>query len=354
MAAGVGSRLMPLTTSVPKPMVPVANRPIMEYSINLLKRYNISDIITNLHYLPDSITNYFGEGSEFGINLAFSNEKELLGTAGGLKNNEWFFDQTFVVLSGDALTDINLDKMLAFHKEKNSLATIALKKSDRVENFGVVIIDQESRIKNFQEKPRTDEALSNLVNTGIYIFEPEIFSYIPKQEFFDFGRQLFPMLVEKGLPFCGYEMDDYWCDIGTLELYRQANEDVLHERLGVFGHIQSKINSYTHINGKVLIGDNVKIGKDVEVTGNVIIGNNCYIDDNVVLRNVIIWDDVRVESEAILNECIIGRGSTLEKGSNVGSGCVLSDYCLVQAHAKVNDGEKLEIGSVVQRLFVAR
>jgi len=233
MAAGVGSRLMPLTATVPKPMVPVANRPVMEHAVNLLKRYEITEVIANLHYLPDVIRDYFGDGSEFGANLKYSEEKELLGTAGGVKNNQWFLDETFVILSGDGLTDINLHKLIEFHKQKGALATIALKKVEEVEQFGVVIKGEDGKIESFQEKPKREEALSDLVNTGIYIFEPEIFDYIPAKEVYDFGKNLFPLLVEKNLPFYGYEMEGYWCDVGSLEVYRQAHCDVLDGKVDI-------------------------------------------------------------------------------------------------------------------------
>ncbi|TLM99478.1 nucleotidyltransferase family protein [bacterium] len=226
LAAGVGSRLGHITADTPKPMVPVRGRPVMEHIVNLLRLYEIKDVVANLHYLPEMIMNYFGDGSGHGIRLAYSVEEKLLGTAGGVKTNQWFLDETFLVISGDALTDINLAAFLKFHREKKAVATIALKEVADVEQFGVVITDETGRIRNFQEKPKKEEALSNLVNTGIYIFEPEIFEMIPRGEFYDFGRNLFPLLVERGEPFYGYPMDGYWCDIGTVETYQKACQDV--------------------------------------------------------------------------------------------------------------------------------
>lgn len=226
MAAGVGTRLYPLTKDVPKPMVPIAGKPLMEHIINLLRNHGITQLVANLHYLPDEIQNYFGEGSEFGVNLKYTFEPDLMGTAGGVKNNQDFLDDTFIVVSGDALTDINLGAFMRFHKEKGAIATIALKPMEEVERFGVVITNAEGRIINFQEKPQKEEALSNLVNTGIYIFEPEIFNHIPPGEFYDFGKNLFPRLALEGASFCGYITEDYWCDVGSLESYSQAQKDV--------------------------------------------------------------------------------------------------------------------------------
>lgn len=222
LAAGVGSRLGHITADKPKPMVPVGGKPVMEHIVNLLRLYGIKDVVANLHYLPETIMTHFRDGSGYGIRLTYSIEETLFGTAGGVKNNQWFLDETFLVISGDALTDINLDAFMKFHRDKKSLATIALKEVADVEQFGVVITDEAGRIRSFQEKPKKEEALSNLVNTGIYIFEPEIFDLIPRGEFYDFGRNLFPLLVEKGAPFYGWPMEGYWCDIGTVETYKKA------------------------------------------------------------------------------------------------------------------------------------
>lgn len=226
MAAGVGTRLYPLTKVIPKPMVPIAGRPLMEHIVHLLRTHGFTNLVANLHYLPDKIQNYFGDGSQFGVNLKCSYEPHLMGTAGGVKNNQDFLNETFVVISGDALTDINLAAFLSFHKQRGAIASIALKPMDEVERFGVVITDSNGRIISFQEKPKKEEALSNLVNTGIYIFEPEIFSYIPFGEFYDFGKNLFPRLALEGAPFFGYVTKDYWCDVGNLEAYSQAQKDV--------------------------------------------------------------------------------------------------------------------------------
>lgn len=222
LAAGVGSRLGPITADKPKPMALVCGKPVMEHIVNLLRLYGIRDVAANLHYLPEVIMDYFGDGGKYGIRLTYSVEETLLGTAGGVKNQQWFLDETFLVISGDALTDIDLAGFLKFHREKQALASIALKEVADVEQFGVVITDAGDRIRRFQEKPKKAEALSNLVNTGIYIFEPEIFDLIPRGEFYDFGRSLFPLLVEKGAPFYGCRMDGYWCDIGTVETYEKA------------------------------------------------------------------------------------------------------------------------------------
>ncbi len=236
MAAGVGTRLHPLTKDIPKPMVPIAGRPLMEHIIHLLRIHGFTQLVANLHYLPQTIQNYFGDGSRFGVNLKYSYEPDLMGTAGGVKNNQDFLDETFVVVSGDALTDINLAAFLDFHKQKGAIASIALKPMEEVERFGVVIVDSDGRITSFQEKPKKEEALSNLVNTGVYIFEPEIFNYIPGEEVYDFGKNLFPRLAAEGAPFYGYVTQDYWCDVGNLEAYSQAQKDVEQDRVKLYAY----------------------------------------------------------------------------------------------------------------------
>lgn len=356
LAAGVGSRLMPLTTSIPKPMVPVANRPTMEHGINLLKRYGITDVIANLHYLPSVIKEYFVDGSSFGVSLKYSKEQELLGTAGGVKKNQWFLDDTFIILSGDALTDIRLDKMINFHKEKGALATIALKEVEDIERFGVVITDRNDKIISFQEKPKKEEALSNLVNTGIYIFEPEIFNLIPQGQVYDFGKQLFPLLVEKGLPFYAFKMEGYWCDIGNFEAYQQSHYDILDGKVDILVPISYwrnnvlcgkdvSIHPSVKFHGKVLIGEGTTIGRDVEIFGNVTIGSNCKIGDRVIIQKAIIWDDISIASNVILKECVIGKGAFVEEGAVIDNKSVISDCCKVEAYAKVS-GKMLEAGRV--------
>lgn len=303
MAAGVGNRLMPLTANIPKPMVPISNIPVMEYGVELLRLHNFTDVIANLHYLGNNISNYFGNGENFGVNLAYSREENLLGTAGGVKNNAWFLKgDTFVVLSGDALTDIDLASFINFHKAKGALATIALKRVEEVSEYGVVITDNDGRIKAFQEKPKEHEALSNLVNTGIYAFEPEIFKLIPASEFFDFGKNLFPKLVEGNLPFYGYNCEDaYWCDIGSIKMYLAANKDLL----------RKKIKTSVDFSA---ISITANIGKDVELKGQVVIGEGCIIEDGAFIKNSIIWPRSIIRKSTIILDSVIGADCKINKG----------------------------------------
>jgi len=328
MAAGVGSRLMPLTLSIPKPMIPMANRPLMENTVQLLRKYGMKDIIANLHHQGDVISNYFLAGEAWGLNMQYSPELELMGTAGGVKKCEWFLDETFIVISGDALTDINLEELIKTHRQKGALATIALKQVDEVEHFGVVVTDENGRIERFQEKPRPEEALSKTANTGIYIFEPEIFKYIPKEEFYDFGKQVFPQLVQDQAPFYGHVIDDYWCDVGNINTYRQAHADILTGKVAVNynGQLLPKDNQ-----ASLLLGDGVRMGEDVEIRGQVIIGPGCQIGNKVCLENTVIWNDSIVGNQTIIRDavvgaaCSIGQRVYLHPGAVIASGTYLED-----------------------------
>lgn len=328
MAAGVGSRLMPMTADVPKPMIPVANRPLMENTIQLLSRHGIREVIANLHYRGEVIRDYFHNGQGRGIDLVYSPEEELMGTAGGVKKCEWFLDDTFLVISGDALTDIDLSRLLAEHRRRGALATIALKTVEEVEQFGVVVTDGLGRIVRFQEKPRSQEALSNTANTGIYIFEPEIFKMIPPSEFYDFGKQLFPHLVASEAPFYGVTIDQYWCDVGDLKTYRQANGDI------ICGRVQVPYEGeliLTEDESALLLGEGASLGEGVRCQGQVVIGPGCRIGDGVILENSVIWNDTVVERDAVIKDtvvgsvCRIGRGVCLDTENVVASGSYLQD-----------------------------
>src|SRR5919112_162008 len=228
LAAGKGTRLFPLTGEAPKPLAPVANVPIIEHIFNLLAAHGVSEVYCNVHYLAGALLKAYGEEALInGMRVRLSREQRLLGTAGGVKRLAKHFDETFVVVSGDALTDLDLRDLVAFHKEKGALATMALKRVYDTSGFGVVEVDEGGNIGGFQEKPDPREAVSDLANTGIYVLEPRALEYIPKDTFFDFAKDVFPRFLEAGERFVGYQEDFYWSDIGTLQAYRQAQYDAL-------------------------------------------------------------------------------------------------------------------------------
>ena len=355
LAAGYGKRLEPLTKAVPKPMVPVANKPIMQYNIELLRRYGIKDITANIHYFPEQIENYFHDGSAFGVKLTYSYEEELLGTAGGVRRMSQLcrVRDTFVVISSDVLTDVNLSKLIQFHKKKKALATIALTPVEDVTQFGVVVMNGEDRIIEFQEKPAKEEAKSDLVNTGIYVFEPEILKMIPEKGPYDFGHNVFPSLVKASAAFYGYKMIEYWNDVGGHEKLMSANHDVLQGR--VRAEVSAKrvagstwLGRNTHVDrtakfeGEIIVGDNSVIGAGVEIYGNVAIGDKCVIEDGTIISNSFIWSDTHVGRNCRLNKCIVGNWCGLEDGVKIEENVIIGNRCRIRQGSAVAASSRID------------
>lgn len=355
MAAGYGTRLEPLTLAVPKPMVPIVNKPTMQHNLELLRFNGIRHAIANIHYHPEQIVNYFSDGLDFGVDLSYSYEETLLGTAGGV----WRMgrvvdkiDETFLVLSSDALTDINIRKLLKFHRQKKSLATLALYPVEEVDHFGVVEIDPDQKIIGFQEKPKESEAKSKLANAGIYLFEPEIFEMIPKDKFYDFGKNLFPMLVEKKLPIYGYQMIEHWSDVGTIAAYIKANQDVMGGlvRLIIPGekkssHVWVGKNPIIHpsvtFDGNVVVGDRCEI-KEGSVIKDSVVGNMCVIGKESNLNGSIIWSDTFISKNVVVNGSVIGNWCKIEQGSKINQNSVISNRCQVKKDTTVPEGTTLK------------
>jgi len=362
LAAGLGTRLRPLTDLISKPMAPIVNRPVMEHIIKLLAKHGFKDIVCNLHYFPDEIKNHFRDGSKWGVNIVYSFEEELLGTAGGVKKVEDFFQgQTFLVISGDALTDINLSRAYDFHKGKKGTATLVLAKVEDTSQFGVVLIDDEKRIKGFQEKPLSGEAKSNLANSGIYFFEPDIFKYMPpKGQFYDFGKNLFPDLLEKDIPYYGYQHSRYWNDVGSLDEYQMGNFDALEGKVkvdipgkmikdGVWIGRNCKIQEDVIIIPPVCIGDDCTIKSGAKLYGPIILGNNTTVDERAILYRGIKWGSGYVGKDASLIGAIIGyaaeikdKASVLEKAV-IGSRSVIKDGIKIHPSVKIMTDEIIDI-----------
>lgn len=333
LAAGVGSRLDPLTSQVPKPLVPIANIPVMEHILALLARHNFTEVAANLHYLPHKITEYFDESrlNKLNLKIHFNNEETLTGDAGGVRSCKQFLsDGTFIVMMGDLLTDADLTHIITEHKRKKALATIGVKKVEDVSHFGVVLTDKDGFIHGFQEKPQPHEALSNLASTGIYVLEPEVFNHIPLEGTFGFGRQLFPKLVDSGFPVLGVEILTYWSDVGTIEQYRLSNFDALDGKVAIPlpGQKINKRNGLTMwlseganyeddsmFAGKIMLGKNTKVEKGVQLKGRVIIGDNCIIESGAQIEDSVIWSNSRIQSKASLCDCIIGSDCEVQNGS---------------------------------------
>ncbi|NCO75732.1 MAG: mannose-1-phosphate guanylyltransferase [Cyanobacteria bacterium] len=365
MAGGSGTRLRPLTCDLPKPMVPVLNRPIAEHIVNLLKHNGIKEIIATLHYLPDVFRDYFQEGKDFDVIMKYSIEEDQpLGTAGCVKKVEQMLDRTFVVISGDSITDFNLQAAIAFHREKGAKATLILTKVPNPIEFGVVITDSEGRIQRFLEKPSTSEIFSDTVNTGIYILEPEVLEYLPPEVEADFSQDLFPLLLDRGEPLYGYIADGYWCDVGHLEAYRDAHYDglsgavklnfpSLERKQGIWIGENTYIDSTAVLESPCLIGNNCRIGARAKIRSGTIIGDNVTIGDDAELNRPIIWNGVIVGEEASLSACVVARGTRIDRRSHILEGAVIGQLCNIGEEAQINTGvrvwpsKRIESGAIL-------
>jgi mannose-1-phosphate guanylyltransferase len=312
LAAGLGKRLRPLTFEVPKPLAPVANRPVMEHILALLERHGYREVIANLSHLGDQIRERFGDGSAHGLELSYSEEPELLGTAGGVRNVAEFLtggdDDSFLVISGDALTDIDLDAMRAAHASHGGIATLAVKKVADTREYGVVIHGPDGRIEGFQEKPDPAEALSDLGNAGIYMFRREIFDHFPEREFVDWAMDVFPALLETDTSFYVHEIDAYWNDIGSLEEYRRGNFDALAGLVDVAldGELlEDGDGGDAEITGPVLIGTGGEVAAGAWVHGPAVIGGGGRVGPGAKLREVVVLPGAAVPEGAILAGAIV-------------------------------------------------
>jgi len=325
LAGGLSTRLYPLTKHVPKPLVPIAGEPNAIHVMRYLHSFGITDIAINLHYLADMISDRLGDGSAEGVRLHYLHEQELLGSAGAVGQLKEFFDDTFVVIGCDDLTDLNLDELIAFHKKRDALATIALVTAEDVTHYGVVVLDPDGRIVEFQEKPAPGTEKSHLVNTGVYVFEPEIFERIPAGEFFDFGKQVFPGLQRERAAFYGLAMDGaYWCDIGTPEEYRRATRDVLAGRVELLGNARVRgvaadadVGSNVRIEGDVRVGSCARIGERARIVGPSVIGDGVSVGSDAEVRASIVWDGAQIGEGAEVVESIIGMDYVVAAGERL-------------------------------------
>ncbi|NEO47165.1 MAG: NDP-sugar synthase, partial [Moorea sp. SIO4A3] len=348
MAGGSGTRLRPLTCDLPKPMVPILNRPIAEHIVNLLKRHNITEVIATLYYLPDVMRDYFQDGSDFGVKMTYAVEEEQpLGTAGCVKNISELLNETFLVISGDSITDFDLTAAIEFHKAKKSKATLILTRVPNPVEFGVVITDKEMRIRRFLEKPSTSEIFSDTVNTGTYILEPSVLEYLPSNEECDFSKDLFPKLLAKDEPMYGYVAEGYWCDVGHLEAYREAQYDGLMNKVtldfaypeqssGMWVGQNTYIDPTAKIETPVLIGSNCRIGPNAHIEAGTVIGDNVTISAHAHLKRPIIWNGALIGEEVNLSACTISRGTRVDRRAQVFEGAVVGSLSKVGEEAQIS------------------
>jgi mannose-1-phosphate guanylyltransferase len=318
LAAGLGTRLRPLTFELPKPMVPMLDRPVLAHIVDLLHRHGIDRIVANLHYFPDTIRDYFGD------ELTYVEEAELLGTAGGVRNaREFFGDSPFLVISGDALTDLDVPALVERHRRHGGIATLAVTKVQETSEYGVVLHDSEGRITGFQEKPHPDEALSDLANCGIYVFSPEIFDYFPAEAFADFAHDVFPQLLEHDVPFFIHELEGYWNDVGSLTELRNGTFDALNGKLqlpslpgaGEDASIvdpSSSLDAAELVEGPVWVGRNVTVESGVRLQGPLVLGDNVVVREGAAIKRSIVLPGTEIRPNTILIEAITGQTGIVE------------------------------------------
>ncbi|MBV8068183.1 MAG: NDP-sugar synthase [Candidatus Eremiobacteraeota bacterium] len=323
LAGGLSTRLYPLTRHVPKPLVPVAGVPNAAHLLRYLNAYGFDEIAINVHYLADAIVAALGDGSAFGVRLRYSYEPELLGSAGGVKKVERFFDgDTFVVIGCDEVTDLRLDRLLEFHHERKALATIGLVECAEVDQYGVVVVDERGKIVGFQEKPEKGTERSKLANTGVYAFSPAIFEHIPAGEFYDFGKQVFPALQTAGERFYGFDARGaYWADIGTPAEYRRASYDVVRgivkipQTLGCGIDSSAQIASGARIQGETRIGAGVRIADGVSIVGPAVLDDDVQVEAGARLERAICWRGARIGARAVLRDTVVGSEYVVENDS---------------------------------------
>jgi mannose-1-phosphate guanylyltransferase/phosphomannomutase len=359
MAGGEGSRLRPLTSRRPKPLAPVANKPVMEHIVDLLRRHGVTEIVATLHYLADEIESYFGDGSAFGVSMQYVVEDTPLGTAGAVKMAaEILGDEPFLVISGDALTDLDLGALVADHARTGAAATITLQRVTNPLEFGVVIVDEESRITRFLEKPSWGEIFSDTINTGIYMLDPIVLSYMEPGKSYDFSRDIFPRLLHEEKIVTGYVTGDYWTDIGNLQQYQQANYDVLAGKVkvdipgtqitpGIWVGEDCTIDPQAELRAPVVLGRNVRIEAGAIVGTETVIGNATIVARNALVERTVTWADCYFGESSHLEGCTIADRNIIKNHASVGSGSVIGSNCTIGTGSIVRPNLKLWPDKVV-------
>ncbi|MGI8754718.1 MAG: sugar phosphate nucleotidyltransferase [Acidimicrobiales bacterium] len=369
MAGGEGTRLRPLTSNCPKPMLPLANRPMMEHIVTLLNQHGIDEIVVTVAFLANQIRTYFGDGSEFGVRMVYATEDQPLGTAGSVRNAMAELDERFLVISGDVLTDIDLGKMLAFHEEKGALATIGLVAVENPLEFGIVITREDGSIERFLEKPSWGEVFSDTINTGIFVLEPEVFEFIPEGRPVDFSSEVFPALLAAGKPIFGALAHGYWEDVGTLESYVSAHKDVMDRVVdvdvpgfvlgeGVWLGEGADVHPDAHIEGFAIFGENCRVEAGARIGDYTVLGNNVRVRGDATIERSVIHDNAYLGEGVQVRGAVIGRASDLRRAARCDDGSVVGDECFIGEGAHVGSGVKIypfktvEAGAVVNSSII--
>jgi mannose-1-phosphate guanylyltransferase/phosphomannomutase len=369
MAGGEGTRLRPLTSQQPKPMVPIVGKPCMEHILELLRRHGFDEVVVTLAFMPQAIRSYFGTGEALGLDVSYSIEESPAGTAGSVKLAEDALDEPFLVISGDALCDIDLSALVRFHEEKGAAVTIGLVSVDNPLEFGIVVTDDDGRIERFLEKPSWGQVFTDTINTGIYVVDPEVLRHIPDDRPFDWSKELFPLLLEMGRPLYGYVAEGYWQDIGNLDQYRQANFDALEEKV----HLEI---AGTRLRGNIWVGDGVELADLDQIEGPAFIGNYCRIAPGasvgpytvlssscslrenartsraVVDASTYLGRSVVVEGAVLGRMCDLRAHSRVQEGAAIGDQCTLGEQAVVMPGVRIYPFKEIESGAVVDRNLI--
>lgn len=347
LAGGKGTRLRPLTSNLPKPMIPLVNRPFLECMLEYLKGHGVTEVILALGYLPDKIQSHFGDGSRTGVKLTYSVEQKPLGTAGAVKLLEPLIKGTFIVLNGDIVTDMDLSTEVRLHQERRATGTLFLLPVEDPSRFGVVELDKAQRVLAFTEKPKREEARANTINGGCYILEPEVFGYMPKGEHYMFERGLFPGLLAAGRPIYGYVPQCYWNDVGTPATYLGVHYDILAgkvklplpHKLGEPG-----VASTAVLEGPVVLGKGCKVGANARIEGPSVLGDGCVVGDKAVVSRSILWDGVKMGAESRVRESALGRRVQIGNGASV-EGAIVGDDAVIREGGNVASGTSVAVGA---------
>ncbi len=370
MAGGEGSRLRPITIRRPKPMVPIAGKPVMEHILNLLKCHGITEVVVTVQYLASNIEDYFGNGSQLGMHITYAREDTPLGTAGSVKNAEEHLSEPFLVISGDALTDYNLTEFIQYHCEKKSLSTLLLAHVHNPLEYGVIITNEDGHITQFLEKPSWGEVFSDTINTGIYMLDPQIFSYFERNKQFDFSQELFPYMLKKGDPIYGYiAPSGYWCDVGSLSEYMRASADILQ------GHVRVEIPA-KNIGDNIWCEDGVEIADEAQLYGPIYLAHDCkvkagaiihgpsaighysIIDERAQVDRSIVWNNSYIGERSELRGALVGSSSSIKskavmfEGSVVGDNSIVQEGAIIQPNVKIWPDKEIEAGAVVNTSII--
>lgn len=352
LVGGLGTRLRPLTCNTPKPMIPLVNRPFLEFLIENLRDQGIDVVILAVQYLADRFRQALGDGSRLGVELHIVEEPEPRGTAGAVKNLEHLLDGSTFVFNGDVVTDLDLQAMLRYHREQHSKLTISLTPVEDPSAYGLVETDGSGRVRRFVEKPRHDDMTTNMINAGTYIIEPDVFRYVPPNQYYMFERGLFPVILQTGDPMYGYASRAYWTDIGKPQSYLEVHQDILigkvryrfrgeqiADRVWVEG--DADIHPSAQIVGPVVFGHGVKVKQGASIIGPTVIGSGCVIEPEATIESSVLWGNNQVGTGAVLRTCLIGQGNAIGRQVHITDGAVVSDGCVIGPENRLERGIRI-------------